>query len=79
MRWGRELDLELWRHYELRNIDPHINDHNYIIDKIKTYFPEWYTGLSSGRTGTQHATRLIRDKNSVRRVQIANHREGEGD
>ena len=48
MRWGEELDLELWRHYELRNIDPNINDRDYLVDKVRTYFPEWYTGLKPG-------------------------------
>ena len=77
MRWT--FDLELWEHYELRNIEPNTNGSDYIVDKVRTYFPEWYAGLKPGRAGEHAAARHIRNKNSIRRVQIANHREGEGD
>ena len=76
-KWGKELNEKLWRHYQERDIDPNNNDAAYILEKVNTFFPEWYAGLQAGRTGQETAIRRIREKNNVRKIQLEQHREGE--
>ena len=79
VRWKKEDTNHLWMLYETREIDPFNNDFQYILRKVKQHFPVWTAGLTPGRVGEDCAVRRIRTKNNIRRIQLAQHREDEGD
>ena len=66
--WKSEQDEQLWALYDQNTIDPYINSPDILWQHTQRYFPDF---VGTGSSGKARAIRRLRDKNAIRRAQLA--------